>query len=124
MKIEVSIAEVVDKVTILALKLQKFKDPRKRGNVQKEFDRLAAEMEKAGIKPTSREFNALKKINLKLWEIEDAIRIKEARHEFDDEFIQLARSVYRNNDRRAALKKEINLKYKSDLMEEKEYVPY
>lgn len=124
MKIEVSIGEIVDKATILSIKLEKFKDPDKRDNVRKEFDKLSREMEKSGIKATSAEFESLKKINLKLWDIEDAIRTKEARKEFDDEFIQLARSVYYNNDKRAEIKKQINLKYKSDLIEEKEYVSY
>ncbi|HDP68736.1 MAG TPA: hypothetical protein ENN20_09590 [Candidatus Marinimicrobia bacterium] len=124
MKIEVSIGEIVDKATILSIKLEKFKDPDKRDNVRKEFDKLSGEMEKSGIKPTSAEFELLKKINFKLWDIEDAIRIKEARKEFDDEFIQLARSIYFNNDKRAEIKKQINLKYKSDLIEEKEYVSY
>jgi hypothetical protein len=63
-------------------------------------------------------------INTKLWEIEDKIRLKEAKKEFDDEFIQLARSVYFNNDDRFAVKKEINLKYGSEIIEEKEYVEY
>lgn len=124
MKIDVSIGEIVDKATILSIKLEKFKDPDKRENVRKELDNLSAEMEKSGIKPNSAEFESLQKINLKLWDIEDEIRIKEARKEFDDEFIQLARSVYFNNDKRAAIKKQINLKYKSDLIEEKEYVSY
>lgn len=124
MKIDVSIGEIVDKATILSIKLEKFNDPDKRENVRKELDKLLAEMEKSGIKPNSVEFESLKKINLKLWDIEDEIRIKEARKEFDDEFIQLARSVYFNNDKRAAIKKQINLKYKSDLIEEKEYVSY
>ncbi|MGC9365400.1 MAG: DUF6165 family protein [Fidelibacterota bacterium] len=124
MKIDISVGEVVDKLTILSIKLEKFKDPDKRENVRKEFDKLSGEMEKSGIRPTSAEFEALKEINLKLWDIEDAIRIKEARKEFDDEFIQLARSVYFNNDKRAAIKKQINLKYGSEIIEEKEYVKY
>lgn len=66
----------------------------------------------------------LKAINLKLWQIEDDIRIKEFNGEFDDEFIQLARSVYQVNDHRANLKKAINLNYGSNLIEEKEYVDY
>ncbi|MBU1874555.1 hypothetical protein KJ688_12655, partial [bacterium] len=60
----------------------------------------------------------------KLWQIEDAIRVKESNREFDDEFIKLARSVYFTNDERAAIKKRINLKFNSDLIEEKEYVDY
>ena len=66
----------------------------------------------------------LKKINKKLWEIEDNIRIKESKQEFDEEFIKLARSVYIENDKRAHIKKEINQKYNSDLVEEKSYKNY
>ena len=66
----------------------------------------------------------LKKINKKLWEIEDNIRIKEGKQEFDEEFIKLARSVYIENDKRASIKKEINQKYNSDLVEEKSYQNY
>jgi hypothetical protein len=81
-------------------------------------------MNSAGIKVDSKDFLALKEVNLKLWHIEDDIRIKEQKKEFDKDFIELARSVYFINDDRAKIKKEINLKYKSDLVEEKEYVDY
>jgi len=124
MKIDVSIGEVVDKVTILSIKMDKFKNPDKRANVQKEYEILAAEIEKAGIALNSEEFKALKEVNLKLWHIEDAIRVKESKQEFDAEFIKLARSVYFINDERAAIKKQINLKFGSHLIEEKEYVEY
>lgn len=124
MKIEVSIGEVVDKVTILSIKIEKFKDAAKKANVQKEFDILSVEMEKSGIMLDSEEFASLKKINLKLWHVEDDLRIKESKGEFDDEFIELARSVFYVNDDRAAVKKEINLKLGSELIEEKEYVEY
>ena len=63
-------------------------------------------------------------MNERLWEIEDKIRIKEAKKEFDEGFVKLARSVYFENDKRAEIKKEINLKYGSELVEEKEYVRY
>ena len=66
-------------------------------------------------------FSDLKKINFGLWEIEDKIRIKDSKNEFDQEFIDLAKSVYKENDKRATLKKEINLKYGSFLIEEKSY---
>ncbi len=124
MKIEVSIGEVVDKVSILSIKLEKFKDEAKKANVKTEFDILAPEMEKAGVSLSSKEFADLKAVNLLLWDIEDSIRIKESKGEFDDEFIQIARSVYFKNDIRAEIKKEINLKFGSLLVEEKEYVEY
>ena len=65
--------------------------------------------------------NNLKEINNNLWEIEDNIRIKERNQEFDKEFVELARSVYKENDKRASIKKEINQKYNSELVEEKSY---
>ncbi|MFH2026716.1 MAG: DUF6165 family protein, partial [bacterium] len=102
MKINVSIGEIVDKLTILSIKIDKFKSPDKLANVKKEYDILSVEIEKSGIAVGSEDFNALKEINLKLWQIEDAIRVKESNREFDDEFIKLARSVYFTNDERAA----------------------
>jgi len=124
MKIEISLGEVVDKVTILEIKTEKISDPEKLKNVEKEYQLLKKDIEEVGITNTSQEFIRLKEVNLKLWHIEDDIRIKESREEFDDEFVQLARSVYFENDDRAAIKKEINLKFGSELIEEKEYVDY
>lgn len=124
MKIEVSTGELVDKVSILAIKLEKFEDEEKKANVRKEYELLAAAMKSAGISPDSAEFIALKEVNLKLWHIEDDIRSKESRKEFGGEFIELARSVYMTNDVRARLKREINLRHKSRLIEEKEYADY
>lgn len=124
MKVEVSIGELVDKVSILSIKRRKIKNAEKLKNIQKEYDILVKSMAGEGIEVTSDEFLRLEKINLKLWDIEDRIRLKEAAKSFDDEFIELARSVYFINDDRAAVKKEINLKFGSDLVEEKEYVEY
>jgi len=124
MKVEVSIGELVDKVSILSIKLRKIKNAEKLKNIQKEYDILVKAMAGEGIDVTSGEFSRLEVINLKLWDIEDRIRLKEVRKAFDDEFIELARSVYFINDDRAAVKKEINLKFGSDLVEEKEYVEY
>lgn len=124
MKIDVSIGELVDKVTILSIKLEKMSDPGKRANVKKEHGMLVGPMNDAGILEDSDEFVRLKAINLRLWDIEDRIRVKETEKAFDAEFIDLARSVYFTNDDRATVKKEINLKFNSDLVEEKEYVEY
>lgn len=124
MKIEVSIGELVDKVSILSIKLNKIKNTEKLKNIQKEHDILLQSMKDSGIDTDSDEFERLKKINLKLWDIEDRIRLKEAASKFDDEFIDLARSVYFTNDDRAAIKKEINLMHNSGLVEEKEYTEY
>ncbi len=124
MKIDISIGELVDKVTILVIKLEKIKDPSKVKNIQKEYELLLKPMTDCGIELHSEEFMALKDVNLKLWEIEDRIRIKEAEKAFDEEFIELARSVYVTNDERADIKKRINLATGSELIEEKEYVDY
>ncbi len=124
MKIDISIGELVDKLTILSIKLEKISDAAKLKNCKNEYDILLKPMEECGIKTDSDEFTKLKSVNLELWEIEDKIRIKELKQEFDDGFIELARSVYFKNDDRADAKREINIKYKSELVEEKEYVNY
>jgi len=124
MKIEVSIGELVDKVTILEIKTEKIKNTEKLTNVIKEFNLLKNDMESLGIKTTSEDYNRLKAVNLRLWLIEDEIRIEEMNQSFGDKFIELARSVYFENDERAAIKKEINLRFASELIEEKEYVNY
>lgn len=123
-KIDISIGELVDKVTILAIKLDKFTDTGKRRNVEKEYRLLHEVMIQSGISDRHQDFQALEEINRTLWDIEDRIRIKERDQEFDDEFIELARSVYFTNDKRAAVKKRINLAFDSGLVEEKQYVRY
>ena len=124
MKIEISFGELVDKVSILSIKLEKIKNHNKLKNIKKEYDLLYDSMQKSGITKDSEDFKNLVAVNLKLWDIEDKIRIKEANKEFDDDFIQLARSVYFENDKRAEIKKQINLTFGSELIEEKEYVQY
>lgn len=124
MKIDISIGEVVDKITILSIKLNKIENDKKLRNIRKEYDILFNSLENSGIEVDSASFAKLETINRKLWEIEDKIRKKEANKEFDDEFIQLARNVYINNDKRSAAKREINIKYGSNIIEEKEYVNY
>ena len=124
MKIEVSNGEIVDKISILSIKLEKFKSDKKRVNVLKEFDLLYPIMCEIGITTDSKEFRQLKEVNLKLWEIEDRIRQKEAQGAFDKIFIDLARSVYIENDKRSEIKRAINQRTQSSLVEEKEYVDY
>jgi len=123
-KIDISIGELVDKVTILEIKLERIKAEEKLINIRNEYNTLKKSMEEIGITSDSEIFMRLKKINIKLWEIEDNIRIKEFKQEFDDEFIKLARSVYFENDERAAIKRDINTKFNSNFFEEKEYVDY
>lgn len=124
MKIEISIGEVMDKLSILAIKRKKMTDPDKLKNIEKEYQFLAAALSEEKIDIDSSEYQRLEAVNAKLWNIEDKIRLKEAASEFDGQFIELARSVYFNNDDRAAIKREINLKYNSELIEEKEYSDY
>ena len=124
MEIEVSNGDLVDKITILQIKLRKIESAEKRINIQKEFDLLHQKMSVIGVAESSETFQRLLTINQRLWDIEDQIRIKESKKEFDSEFIELARSVYFENDKRAAIKREINLQTGSQLIEEKEYVPY
>jgi Family of unknown function (DUF6165) len=124
MKIDVSNGELVDKVSILSIKIRKFKSPQKRNNVQTEYDLLLPLMKRIGISESSQNFKRLMDINLRLWEIEDQIRRKESLGEFDQPFIQLARSVYMENDKRSQVKREINEMTGSHIIEEKEYVDY
>ena len=124
MKVDVSIGELVDKITILHIKSERISDPEKLANIRKELQRLRRAMDAAGLDVNSPEYRQLYEINGRLWDIEDAIREKEAAQCFDDAFVELARSVYFTNDKRAAVKREINLNYGSDLVEEKSYKSY
>jgi len=124
MKIDVSNGELVDKVTILSIKLEKLKSETKQENVRAEYDLLYPQLKTIGMDETSEAFRELKEVNLRLWDIEDRIRLKEAAREFDDDFIRLARSVYFQNDRRSKIKRRINEITGSRLIEEKEYVDY
>ena len=124
MEIEVSVGEIVDKLSILQIKTEKITDVIKLQNVTKEYLYLhEIVFAKLNI---SREdqYSKLLDVNRELWDIEDKIRDKERNKEFDSEFIELARSVYFTNDKRAEIKKEINLKYDSTFVEEKSYNPY
>ena len=125
MNIEVSHGEIVDKLTILQIKKENITDPIKLDNIIKEHDYLLSVVENdLGISTESPEYLELLSINKELWVIEDNIRDKERVKEFDEDFIQLARSVYYTNDVRAKIKKEINLKYSSGFIEEKSYQSY
>jgi len=118
-KIPVSIGEYIDKITILAIKSRRITDKDKVRNVLIELNQLIL-LDSEKIIDTDL-YRKLIRVNEDLWEVEDAIRVKEKNQQFDDEFIELARSVYRLNDRRADLKRQINLQYESELMEEKSY---
>jgi len=124
MEIEVSVGEIVDKLSILQIKKENITDETKLENVNKEFIYLhAIVFAKLNVSHDD-DYLRLLEVNRELWDIEDKIRDKERDQEFDIEFIELARSVYFTNDKRAEIKKEINLKYNSTFVEEKSYNPY
>jgi hypothetical protein len=122
----VSCGELIDKLTILEIKAERIADPDKLANVRDELRLLTElwEADPASATDIGTERAELKRINEALWEIEDEIRVKERQQSFDARFIELARSVYRTNDRRAAVKRAINLKLGSRLVEEKSYEDY
>ncbi len=119
----VSLGELIDKITILEIKKAHMAGLKLK-NVAKELELLKNILKDQDLEININLVNDLKEINNSLWEIEDEIRRKENSQEFDKEFIQLARSVYKENDRRASIKKEINQKYNSELIEEKLYNNY
>jgi len=124
MEIEVSNGDLVDKVSILRIKLKRISSSEKLFNIKKEFDLLYEKMVSIAITEESAEYQRLLEINKRLWDIEDRIRHKESKKIFDDEFIDLARQVYIENDKRSDVKREINIHTGSILIEEKEYVKY
>ena len=127
MLVEISNGELLDKITILEIKLTKIQDKEKLINIQKEFDilnPLCNELFKIYGGELQVHYLALAEINGKLWDIEDWIRECEREKRFDKEFVELARSVYITNDQRCEIKKLINLTTSSGLVEEKSYKDY
>jgi hypothetical protein len=122
----VSYGELIDKVTILEIKSERMSDPAKLANVRDELQLLTSlwDADAASGTDIAAERAELKRVNEALWEIEDEIRVKERDQAFDARFIELARAVYRTNDKRAAVKRGINLKLGSRLVEEKSYQDY
>ena len=125
MEIMVSIGEVLDKISILDIKKTKITDKNKLKNIIFEYSHLVEEIQKKynDILENS-EYRSLYEVNLKLWDVEDNIRIQELNKDFSQKFIDLARNVYFLNDKRAEIKKDINLKYDSKIVEEKSYEKY
>ena len=125
-QIEVSYGELIDKITILEIKLERIADKSKQTNIQRELLILNQAWAKTSLSPdlVANERSELRSINEALWDIEDNIRHKEAANSFDDAFIEIARSVYRTNDQRSGIKRAINEKLGSHLVEEKSYQPY
>ena len=124
-EVAVSWGELADKITILEIKRERLDDAAAQANVRRELaglDRWRPTLASEGR--LAKLVTALAEVNRALWETEDAIRAKEARGAFDDEFVALARAVYRQNDRRTALKHAINLALGSELVEVKSYPDY
>jgi hypothetical protein len=124
--IPISVGELLDKLTILEIKSERITNPAKLANIERELKLLnqswmQSKLSDCDIGPVIQE---LKRVNEKLWSIEDEIRLKELANTYDERFIELARSVYVENDRRASLKRQINEITGSVLIEEKEYPAY
>jgi hypothetical protein len=125
-QIDISVGELLDKITILQIKQERMDDAAKLENVKKELHVLQGQWESSSYARINLDdqIGELKKINENLWDIEDKIRLKENTQEFDEEFIALARSVYVTNDVRADIKRNINRKTGTELVEEKSYHDY
>ena len=121
--IPVSIGELFDKVSILHIKIEKIMDPKKKSDCKNELEMLN-KLFLPYFAKNKELFSNLKNVNENLWKIEDDIRLKEKRKEFDQKFIQLARSVYRVNDERSNIKGQINSFFGSDIKEVKSYEDY
>ena len=126
-RVPVSLGELLDKISILEIKNDRIADPAKRANVQRELEALTStynsidELGAAERAALCAPISDLKAVNLTLWTIEDEIRLLERSGDFSEAFIALARAVDRNNDERARIKKDINIKFGSTLVEEKSY---
>lgn len=125
-KVDISLGELVDKITILEIKTNKINSSIKLENINKELTSLKKTL--AELNLINNEFKLiyrdLKKVNEELWDIEDKIRILEKNKKFDDEFIEIARSVYISNDKRFELKYKLNKLFDSKFVEEKSYEDY
>lgn len=118
MMVPVSVGELLDKITILQIKSERISDPAKLDNVRRELDALTEAAQ--GVRMPDLEAE-LYGVNSKLWDVEDALRDCERSQTFGSEFVALARAVYRLNDHRAGIKRNINLSIGSELVEEKSY---
>jgi hypothetical protein len=125
-KVPISPGELIDKLTILEIKSANMRDAAKLANVNIELKLLQETWRSSAFANANidAEWTLLREINKKLWDIEDLIRDKEREKKFDQEFIELARAVYFTNDERAAVKKQINTKLGSKIVEEKSYAAY
>ena len=122
----ISLGELLDKISILLIKKKKIKNRNKLTLINNELKKLQSILAKSNIKKDKlkKYFNLLKNINLKLWMVEDKLRECEKKKNFNNNFIKLARSVYKFNDKRANIKLKINKKFKSTIIEVKSYKKY
>ena len=125
-EVPVSAGELVDKVTILEIKSQRVADPGKLANIRRELTGLSAILQPmlAATPALAERKAALRAVNETLWQIEDDIRERERAKDFGPRFVELARSVYRTNDRRSACKRDIDALLGSEIVEEKSYAAY
>jgi hypothetical protein len=125
-RVPISPGELIDKITILQIKSARITDPEKVANVRNELALLESTWRDSTFSTSDveAEWASLRRINEKLWDVEDQLRDKERARTFDQEFIDLARAVYFTNDERAAVKREINTKLGSKIIEEKSYAKY
>jgi len=122
----ISVGELIDKITILRIKLDKIREPAAQSNIRRELDQLvairaAARLDRSALVAFEEE---LAEVNRRLWDVEDELRARESTGDFGSPFVELARSVYRLNDRRTALKRSINAVSGSAIVEEKSYTSY
>ena len=123
---EISAGELLDKISILEIKLEKIEDKNNREEIKKEY-KILKEIQNSSIKfddKIKELFNSIKVINIKLWNVEDELRVCEKNKDFGKNFIELAREVYLNNDKRSKIKSEINKILGSNIREVKQYVNY
>ena len=123
---EISAGELLDKISILEIKLKKIEDKNNLKEIKKEY-KILQKIQNSSIKfndKIMKLFNSIKKVNIKLWNVEDKLRICEKNKDFGKKFIELAREVYFNNDKRSKIKSEINKILGSNIREVKQYVNY
>ena len=121
MKVEVAIGEIFDKITILDIKLERISDESRLTYVQGEKDVLEEALKLEGVQIDSELYQELRDINMKIWDTEAGFREKEAKQEFDDEFVEFARLNAKYNDERFLIKKRINEFYECEIREQKSY---
>ena len=124
--LEISAGELLDKISILEIKLEKIEDKNNREEIKKEY-KILKEIQNSSIKfddKIKELFNSIKVVNIRLWNVEDELRVCEKNKDFGENFIELAREVYFNNDKRSKIKSEINKILGSNIREVKQYVNY